>query len=70
MRRLVTVLLGQVGITRVVCECDARNMRLIAFCRALGARPVATLAAPCSAVLLGWSAEHQLTSAAGTGPYR
>ena len=70
VRRLVTVLLGQVGITRVVCECDARNMRLIAFCRALGARPVATLAPPCSAVLLGWSAEHQLTSAAGTGPYR
>lgn len=54
VRRLVTVLLGQVAITRVVCECDARNARQITFCRALGAEPVAMLDGG-SALLLGWT---------------
>lgn len=56
VRRLLRVLLSQTGITRVVCACDARNMRLLAFCRALGAEHVATLDPPPSpALLLGWS---------------
>ncbi len=59
VRRLVTVLLDQAAISRVVCHCDARNLRLAAFCRALGAQPVAAD----DGLLLGWTSETQLRNA-------
>jgi RimJ/RimL family protein N-acetyltransferase len=67
VRRLVRVLLHQAAITRVVCECDVRNARLLTFCRALGAQDVATLAPPAqpataaAALLLGWTSEPRVS---------
>ena len=60
VRRLVSVLLNQPAITRVVCECDARNTRLLTFCRALGAQDVAPLEGGPAATLLGWTSRAQL----------
>lgn len=53
---LVTRLLGQNGITRIVCEPDARNARMLALCRALGGEELATLELPDRRrVLIGWT---------------
>jgi len=58
VRRLLNVLLTQPQITRVVCEADARNHRLLTFCRALGAEHVATLdSRDPPRLLLGWTRE-------------
>jgi len=58
IRHLVTRLLGQLGITRVVCEPDARNVRMLAVCRALGGEDLATIDMPGRrAVLIGWTRE-------------
>jgi RimJ/RimL family protein N-acetyltransferase len=58
VRRLLNVLLTQPQITRVVCEADARNQRLLSFCRALGCEHVATLdRRHPRGLLLGWSRE-------------
>ena len=65
VRRLVTVLLNQSAITRVVCACDERNTRLLAFCRALGAQDVASLDGGLPATLLGWTSAAQLGGAGG-----
>jgi acetyl CoA:N6-hydroxylysine acetyl transferase len=55
---LVRRLLGQFGITRVVCEPDVRNARMLAFCRALGGEELATLQMPGrTAVLFAWTRE-------------
>ncbi len=53
---LATCLLGQHGITRIVCEPDARNVRMLALCRALGGEELATLQLPDRRrVLIGWT---------------
>ena len=46
VRHLVTMLLGQYGIDRIVCEPDARNARMLTLCRALGGEELATLELP------------------------
>jgi RimJ/RimL family protein N-acetyltransferase len=43
VRHLVSFLLGQFGIDRIVCEPDVRNVRMLAFCRSLGGEQLATL---------------------------
>ena len=56
VRHLVTRLLGQHGVKRIVCEPDARNTRMLALCRALGGEPLATLQLPDRRrVLIGWT---------------
>ena len=56
VRHLVTMLLGQYGIDRIVCEPDARNARMLTLCRALGGEELATLELPDRRrVLIGWT---------------
>ncbi len=43
LRHVLAQLLAAPGTTRVVCEPDVRNARMLAFCRALGGAPIATL---------------------------
>jgi RimJ/RimL family protein N-acetyltransferase len=62
---LVTRLLDQYGITRIVCEPDARNTRMLTLCRALGAQEVARLELPDrTRVLLGWTRAPRMAAAA------
>jgi acetyl CoA:N6-hydroxylysine acetyl transferase len=61
---LVTFLLGQAGTTRVLCEPDARNARMLAFCRALGGQQLATLDVEGRRVaLIAWSEQRQVAAA-------
>jgi acetyl CoA:N6-hydroxylysine acetyl transferase len=63
--QLVTRLLDQYGITRIVCEPDARNTRMLALCRALGGEEIARLALPDrTRVLLGWTRAPRMAAAA------
>jgi len=62
---LLAKLLEQYAITRVLCEADVRNVRLLAFCRSLGAEEVATLDLPGRhATLLGWTSRPRAAAAA------
>jgi len=62
---LVTRLLDQFGITRIVCEPDARNTRMLALCRALGAEQLARLELPDrTRVLLSWTRAPRIEAAA------
>ena len=62
---LVTRLLDQFGISRIVCEPDARNTRMLALCRALGAEEIARLELPDrTRVLLGWTRAPRMAVAA------
>ena len=56
---VVARLLAKPGTTRVVCEPDARNARMLACCRALGGeRARRRSSSPAGArVLVGWSRE-------------
>lgn len=61
---LVARLLGQFGISRIVCEPDARNARMLALCRALGAEELARLELPDrTRVLLGWTRAPRVAAA-------
>lgn len=42
-RSVLTRLLAEPGVERVVCEPDVRNVRMLRFCEKLGCRQVATL---------------------------
>ena len=56
VRHLVARLLDGHAITRVVCEPDARNARMLALCRSLGGEELATLELPDRRrVLIGWT---------------
>jgi len=62
---LVTRLLAQFGSSRIVCEPDARNTRMLALCRALGAEEIARLQLPDrTRVLLGWTHAPRMMAAA------
>lgn len=62
---LVTRLLDQFGITRIVCEPDARNARMLALCRALGGEEIARFELDgCTRVLLGWTQAPRMQAAA------
>ena len=62
---LVTRLLDQYAISRIVCEPDARNTRMLAVCRALGGREIARLELPDrTRVLLGWTHAPRMAAAA------
>lgn len=64
VRQLVTRLLGQFGIERIVCEPDARNARMITLCRSLGGEVMATLDLPDRRrVLIGWTSEPSAAAA-------
>jgi acetyl CoA:N6-hydroxylysine acetyl transferase len=56
---VIVRLLDEPGATRVVCEPDVRNERMLAFCRALGAEPAGELELPGKrAVLMIWTRER------------
>jgi RimJ/RimL family protein N-acetyltransferase len=56
VRATVARLLADPGATRVVCEPDAGNARMLACCRGLGGEELATIEQPGRrAVLLGWT---------------
>lgn len=62
---VVARLLDEPGCTRVVCEPDARNARMLALCRALGAVELARVAPDgVDRVLLGWTQAPQTAAAA------
>lgn len=64
VRHLVTFLLGQVGATRVLCEPDVRNSRMLAFCRTLGGERLATLDVEGRRVaLIAWTEQRQVAAA-------
>jgi acetyl CoA:N6-hydroxylysine acetyl transferase len=64
VRHLATRLLNQHGITRVVCEPDARNTRMLALCRALGGEELATFElGGRRRVLLAWTREPRAAAA-------
>jgi len=63
LRHLVTFLLGQYGITRIVCEPDVRNTRMLALCRSLGGEQLATLDLDGRrAALIAWTSEEQVAA--------
>ena len=54
-RHVLAYLWAQPGTTRVLCEPDERNTRMLAFCRGLGATEAGTLEQPGRrAVLMVW----------------
>jgi len=62
---LVTQLLDDCGSSRIVCEPDARNTRMLALCRALGAEEIAQIELPDrTRVLLGWTRAPRMAVAA------
>jgi acetyl CoA:N6-hydroxylysine acetyl transferase len=62
---LVTRLLGQFGIDRIVCEPDARNTRMLALCRSLGAEEIQTLElSDRRRILLSWTRVPAVAAAA------
>ena len=62
---LVRRLLDQSAVTRIVCEPDARNTRMLALCRALGGEEIARLTLPDrTRVLLGWTRAPRMAAAA------
>lgn len=64
MRHLLTWLLEQPQVTRVVCEPDVRNGRMLAFCRALGGARVATFDFEGRRVaLVAWAEQQQVAAA-------
>ena len=64
VRHLLTSLLEQPQVTRVVCEPDARNVRMLAFCRALGGAPIATFDFDGRRVaLIAWTEQLQVAAA-------
>lgn len=64
VRATVTRLLGEPGATRVVCEPDVGNARMLACCRGLGGEELATIEQPGRrAVLLGWTREPLVVAA-------
>lgn len=63
--RLVARLLDRLGTTRIVCEPDARNTRMLALCRALGGEEIATLEFPDRRrVLIAWTRAPRMAAAA------
>jgi acetyl CoA:N6-hydroxylysine acetyl transferase len=65
VRHLVGRLLDQYASTRVVCEPDARNARMLALCRSLGGEELATLELPDRRrVLIGWTRAPRMAAAA------
>ncbi|MGH2943753.1 MAG: GNAT family N-acetyltransferase [Solirubrobacteraceae bacterium] len=64
VRHLLTSLLEQPQVTRVVCEPDVRNGRMLAFCRALGGAQIATFVFDGRRVaLIAWSEQLQVAAA-------
>ena len=62
---VVAGLLDQSDIARIVCEPDARNVRMLALCRALGGEEIARLELPDrTRVLLAWTHAPRLAAAA------
>jgi len=56
VRHVAERLLREPGATRVVCEPDVRNARMLACCLALGGERLATIEQPGRrAVLIGWT---------------
>ena len=64
VRTVVARLLADPAATRVVCEPDVRNARMLACCRGLGAAELGHLAQPGrSAILLCWTRESGAVAA-------
>ena len=64
VRHLVSPLLGQSGVTRVVCEPDVRNARMLAFCRSLGGERLAELDLDGRrAALIAWRRRDEVAAA-------
>jgi len=64
LRHLVSFLLGQFGITRIVCEPDVRNVRMLAFCRSLGGEQLAEVEIDGRrAALMAWTSAEQVAAA-------
>jgi RimJ/RimL family protein N-acetyltransferase len=64
MRHLLTWLLEPPQVTRVVCEPDVRNGRMLAFCRALGGARIATFGFDGRRVaLVAWTDQPQVAAA-------
>jgi len=64
VRHVLAFLLAEPGATRVVCEPDLRNGRMLAFCRALGGRTLATLDFDGRRVaLVGWTEQPAAAAA-------
>jgi RimJ/RimL family protein N-acetyltransferase len=64
VRQLLTSLLEQPQVTRVVCEPDVRNGRMLAFCRALGGEKIATFHFEGRRVaLVAWTEQLQVAAA-------
>ena len=64
VRHLLSSLLAQPQVTRVVCEPDVRNGRMLAFCRALGGTQLATLDFDGRRVaLIAWTDQLQVAAA-------
>lgn len=63
-RHLLTSLLAQPQVTRVVCEPDVRNARMLGFCGALGGRRIATFDFEGRRVaLVAWTEQLQVAAA-------
>jgi acetyl CoA:N6-hydroxylysine acetyl transferase len=64
VRHLVSFLLGRSGITRIVCEPDVRNARMLAFCRSLGGEQLAEFDIDGRRVtLIAWCRPDQVAAA-------
>lgn len=64
VHHLLTSLLEQPQVTRVVCEPDVRNGRMLAFCRALGGTPIARFHFDGRRVaLIAWTEQLQVAAA-------
>ncbi|MFT4035928.1 MAG: GNAT family N-acetyltransferase, partial [Patulibacter sp.] len=58
-RTIIAALFAQPGTTRVLCEPDTRNTRMLAWCAKLGGRTIAELELPEKrAALIMWTAEQ------------